>query len=777
MPKDTPRTLGTSPGEVLINSGGEQFFLYTTSDSPATISLTFAQLPDGSSFNGYVSYAGSPAFTTSSTNYVWFRLSSSVLENNDTGFLADIDTIPLWQFDVDGSGVISNIYDRRPWFGGSGGVGNVETGLIENSTGTDIYNTNLTACRFSAFNFAFQWDSDNDTLSWDVYDGNYPSDDLQIEVTDPDTDTVINTITSGGSISSVTAGAYVYFDVNRAGGSISLSSSSGPPTSQQDRFILGKRVSGTGSANDIFVLFSDVIVNDISDFPGSKTRFPINTGGVITLEGKTVAPIEPQDSHLINGTIDLSGEGTSFTKLDTFQIDLQTYGIVRPSNATHALVKMGLKGVWEQTGSSTNNSETVAFVGPYTATPDTDIGAGSANALRFVASHVGGNSTTTDGANENDNGARIVELGLVSDPYDFTVHLNSAGDINDSGVATDLLYSVSIDAFYLDDSGNLPDVMNLEGLTFVPITDPADRLLEDDNNSYSSGPGSTNTTYDINFASSGITVPYNAKYAIIRGFLNANYTTSGSDAFTMYAAAWAADPITTPDIRQAYNQVCHIDGNNGDNTMDSGTVICPLNDPFLANDVSVVVTNSWASGTTDLNTKIWVEGFYIDDSGTAPSPAPNIGFSARKSTSQQITSGTFAGGGVVITGWDTSDFNYGSGFNETTGVFTAPEDGKYLITSSLGWNGFALAGAVQYGMFLYKNGSIYYKWIGVNPSGGANDPTTTLNAVVPLAMGDAIKIHAGQDVDAGGGAGEPNVGDSVSAADESTFFQAMKISE
>lgn len=117
MPKNTPRTLGTSPGEVLVNSGGEQFFLCDSSNSPATISITWAQLPDGSQFPGSSSFAGSPAFSVSSTNYLWYRISTGNLENNTTGFSADSDIIPLWQFDVDGSGIISNIIDRRPWFG------------------------------------------------------------------------------------------------------------------------------------------------------------------------------------------------------------------------------------------------------------------------------------------------------------------------------------------------------------------------------------------------------------------------------------------------------------------------------------------------------------------------------------------------------------------------------------------------------------------------------------------------------------------------------------
>lgn len=133
MPKDTPRSLGTSPGEVLINSGGEQFFLFNKSDSPATVSITWAQLTDGSQFAGSASFAGSPAFSTSATNYLWYRLSTNSLENNDTGFMTDSDAIPLWQFDVDVSGVVSNVLDRRPWFGGGGegGANSIEERLKE----------------------------------------------------------------------------------------------------------------------------------------------------------------------------------------------------------------------------------------------------------------------------------------------------------------------------------------------------------------------------------------------------------------------------------------------------------------------------------------------------------------------------------------------------------------------------------------------------------------------------------------------------------------------
>lgn len=134
MPINDQRTRGLSPGEVFINSGGEQFFLYTKADSPATVGIAFAQLPDGSQFAGDPLFAGTaPGFINSATNYIWFRLSIAALESNATGFPEDGDIIPLWSIDIDGAGAVSNILDKRPWFGGSGsgGANSVEERLKE----------------------------------------------------------------------------------------------------------------------------------------------------------------------------------------------------------------------------------------------------------------------------------------------------------------------------------------------------------------------------------------------------------------------------------------------------------------------------------------------------------------------------------------------------------------------------------------------------------------------------------------------------------------------
>lgn len=129
MPRNTPRTIGVSPSEVMVNSGGDQFFLFATSDTPATVSISYGNLPDGTDFAGDAAFTGSPlAFTTSSTNYIYFRLATATLESSDSGFPSDPDAIPLWTIDVDGSGVVSNILDKRSWLAGAGGGG---TGSVE----------------------------------------------------------------------------------------------------------------------------------------------------------------------------------------------------------------------------------------------------------------------------------------------------------------------------------------------------------------------------------------------------------------------------------------------------------------------------------------------------------------------------------------------------------------------------------------------------------------------------------------------------------------------
>lgn len=117
MPRSVSRTLGVSPSEVLINSGGEQFLLVNAvNGGTPQCDITFANLPNGTDFAGQTAFTGAPSFTLGVVNYIWFTISTGLLANNTTGFPGTTDEIPLWQITLDGSGNFTSILDKRPWF-------------------------------------------------------------------------------------------------------------------------------------------------------------------------------------------------------------------------------------------------------------------------------------------------------------------------------------------------------------------------------------------------------------------------------------------------------------------------------------------------------------------------------------------------------------------------------------------------------------------------------------------------------------------------------------
>jgi hypothetical protein len=249
MPKDINRPLGASGSEAIINSGAEQFFAYQTTDSPATIGITWAQLPDSTQFAGNAAFAGSPAFATSSTNYVWYRLSTAVLENNNTGFVTDRDTIPLWQFDVDGAGVVSNVYDRRPWFGGPTGVLGTLEGLAIDSSGLDFYNRNQ---RYGIITQGAGAIPGQGAVRWrtaaaptvsltDEFEVLAPG--LVLGVRNIGTPGVITNLVNPGTITNFNVGTYIYADIDLTNpGAVTplLSSAAAPPVAM-GRVLLASR--------------------------------------------------------------------------------------------------------------------------------------------------------------------------------------------------------------------------------------------------------------------------------------------------------------------------------------------------------------------------------------------------------------------------------------------------------------------------------------------------------------------------------------------------------
>lgn len=109
---------------------------------------------------------------------------------------------------------------------------------------------------------------------------------------------------------------------------------------------------------------------------------------------------------------------------------------------------------------------------------------------------------------------------------------------------------------------------------------------------------------------------------------------------------------------------------------------------------------------------------------------PSVAFSARK----PVASGTIGGD---ITGW-TERFDLGSNFNPTTGVFTAPSDGQYLVTWGARTSGFtSSATESQYPLFVDASEYVRTRrYI----SGATHDHHGRGGVVLNLTAGQTLKL-------------------------------------
>lgn len=258
------------PSEYELDNGEilESAFVGAALEAPADVSqVTVAVLVDQLLLPGdlliEVAKDGAPTFEPGPgienfTNYVFTGAAGNELQIRITNQSGGTIT-------VRGYGLYYNN------IGGPTGVLEAQTGLVEDASGLNFYNTNVNAAHFAASDFGFTWDAvtGGGTLSWDSVQAGTP-DNLRIEVTDPANETVVNTITAPGSLAGITAGAYVYFDVNRAGGPISLVvSPGGPPPMQRDRHIFGRRIPEPNGGNDEFIIYDDFKLLDVNDNPNA----------------------------------------------------------------------------------------------------------------------------------------------------------------------------------------------------------------------------------------------------------------------------------------------------------------------------------------------------------------------------------------------------------------------------------------------------------------------------------------------------------------------------
>ena len=199
------------------------------------------------------------------------------------------------------------------------------------------------------------------------------------------------------------------------------------------------------------------------------------------------------------------------------------------------------------------------------------------------------------------------------------------------------------------------------------------------------------------------------------------------------------------------------------NVYRNGVLLTPTSDYTASNGTTVVLASGAASGDT-----VIVESFLVSSVLNA---IPNTAGSVSNSnlgplstlpvtggttlTLPTITANLMAVGasfGVYLANsisipdttntkitFDTVDFNIGSGYSTSTGLFTAPIAGRYFFTSS------AYIYSVAYaGLFIYKNGTVFKRFANVTAASNVNPNYAQCSLVMNLAANDTISIYAYQ---------------------------------
>lgn len=245
--------------DVRVDSGASQFFLTPT--APGVVTITGASLPNGNTYAGNVGFTGNPLFTNGSPNYIWFNTTTLLIENSTVAFPAGTDYLRLWILTLDGSGNVTSLQDRRPWFSpmaGAGGGGGVfeGPGTFLQADLTTLGNQYPAPAWIFSQGQSLTWNATTSTLSW------AGAGTMNFQAADELT-YFINTV-APGSLSPIADGDYVYADLNRAGGAIVLAiSPGGAPAPALNRVLVGRRTASQ------FLMTSGHTLNNSAAIPGA----------------------------------------------------------------------------------------------------------------------------------------------------------------------------------------------------------------------------------------------------------------------------------------------------------------------------------------------------------------------------------------------------------------------------------------------------------------------------------------------------------------------------
>lgn len=117
-------------------------------------------------------------------------------------------------------------------------------------------------------------------------------------------------------------------------------------------------------------------------------------------------------------------------------------------------------------------------------------------------------------------------------------------------------------------------------------------------------------------------------------------------------------------------------------------------------------------------------------------------------TASYNTGGHASGTGEVDVVFNTAITDPASAYNNSTGEYTVPLAGKYLITSTLRWAATASLGTAE--ARIKKNGTLFFAGTTYSHSTNSHAPSVTSSVIANLAASDVIKVTAIRSVASNG---------------------------